>query len=81
MLPQISYTSANFPNASAASPCSPLTSPSIFINFFFAVNFFFNLLFLNFPALLKLYILRQFYVLVLIREPRSVSPRSAALGI
>ncbi len=34
MLPQISYTSSNFPNASAASPCSPLTSSSIFINFF-----------------------------------------------
>jgi hypothetical protein len=27
--PHISYTSANVPNASAASPCSPLTSPSI----------------------------------------------------
>ncbi len=34
MLPQISYTPSNFPNASAASPCSPLTSSSIFINFF-----------------------------------------------
>ncbi len=33
MLPQISYTPSNFPNASAASPCSPLTSSSIFIHF------------------------------------------------
>ncbi len=45
MLPQISYTSSNFPNASAASPCSPLTSSSIFIHFFIFVSFF-NLLLL-----------------------------------
>ena len=39
MLPQISYSSSNFPNASAASPCSPLTSSSIFIHFFIFVSF------------------------------------------
>jgi hypothetical protein len=32
MPPQISYSSSNFPNASAASPCSPLTSSFNFIH-------------------------------------------------
>jgi hypothetical protein len=32
--PAISYTSANFSNASAASPCSPLTSSFIFAVYF-----------------------------------------------
>ncbi len=34
ILPQISYSSSNFPNASAASPCSPITIYSIFLLFF-----------------------------------------------
>jgi hypothetical protein len=33
MPPQISYSSSNFPNASAASPCSPITFYSILKKF------------------------------------------------
>ncbi len=77
MLPQISYTSANFSNASAASPCSPLTSYFIFavlFNFLTPSSIYSSSIFLRCLN----YISQLTY---LIREPRSVSPRSPALGI
>ena len=39
MPPQISYTPSNFHHASAASPCSPLTSSFHFMIFFIFVSF------------------------------------------